>query len=274
MAKKNSKSSLVKKVFNHFIVRSLLILIIIVVIIFYGTLVMLRHYTHHGEALTVPDIRGLTLPEAAVIMKAQKLRWQLYDSVYITTEKPGVVINQNPEPGSKVKENRNVFLIINAFAPEKVRMPDVVDLSLRQAKSTLEKQGLRLGKLTYTPHIAKDYVLSQLFQGQEISKGTEIVKGSEIELVLGGGLSDEKTNVPNIIGNSLPEARETLIKYLLNFGVIIYDNTVITSADTVNALIFQQRPPAVNDALLQLGSGIDVWLTVDETKIYNSNIDD
>jgi beta-lactam-binding protein with PASTA domain len=114
-------------------------------------------------------------------------------------------------------------------------------------------------------------VLKQLYQGKEIRRGTEIVKGSEIELVLGQGLSNERTNVPNILGNTKLEAQETLIKYLLNFGVIIYDNSVVTSADTVKAFIYQQRPAARADAMLQLGSGIDVWMTVDEAKKPNSS---
>ena len=252
--------------FNHYIIRNVLILILAGVFVFWGTLVFLRHYTHHGEALPVPDVMGLTLDEAGKILKEQKMRWQLSDSVYVTLVKPGAVVSQNPEPGSKVKENRNIFLTMNALAPEKVKMPDVVGVSLRQAKTALESQGLYIGTMTYLPDIAKDYVLKQLYRGQEIRRGTEIVKGSEIELVLGRGLSDERAPVPDLLGNSFPEAKETTIKYSLNLSVPIYDNTVITSADTVDAFIYRQRPAAGDDAMLQLGSYIDVWMTVDESK--------
>jgi beta-lactam-binding protein with PASTA domain len=269
MAKTNLNSSLIleklKKLFNHYIVKNVMILMLLGIFIFYGTLVVLRHYTHHGEALSVPDVTGLTLDEAGKLLQGQKMRWQLSDSVYVTAVKPGAVVNQNPEPGSKVKENRNVFLTINALAPEKIKVPNVVDLSFRQAKTTLESQGLTIGRISYVPDIAKDYVLKQLYRGKEIRKGTEIVKGSEIELVLGRGLSDEKGPVPDLLGNTLPQARETVIKYFLNISVI-YDNTVSTSADTLKAFIYQQRPAATSDATLQLGSSVDVWMTVDETK--------
>ena len=254
-----------KKFFNHYIIKNVLILILAGGFIFYGTLVALRHYTHHGEALQVPDVTGLTLDEAGKLLQAQKMRWQLSDSVYVNSVKPGAVVSQNPEPGSKVKEKRNIFLIVNSLALEKVKMPNVVGISLRQAKSTLESQGLFVGQLTYVPDIAKDYVLKQLYRGEEIRKGTVIVKGSEIELVLGRGLSDERTPVPNILGNTLSEARETLTKYFLNFGVIISDG-IFTSADSLNAFIYRQKPTASDNATLQLGSTIDVWVTVDETK--------
>jgi beta-lactam-binding protein with PASTA domain len=194
------------------------------------------------------------------------MRWQLSDSVYVISVKPGAVVSQNPEPGSKVKENRNIFLTMNALMPEKVKMPNVVGVSFRQAKTMLESQGLNVGKMDYVPDIAKDYVLKQLYRDQEIRRGTEILKGSDIDLVLGSGLSNERTPVPNLLGNTFSEARETLTKYSLNLNVPIYDQTVITSADTLDAFIYRQRPVANGEAALQLGSYIDVWMMVDQTK--------
>ena len=257
---------ILNKFLNHYIVKNVLILIIAGFFMFYGTLVILRHYTHHGEALPVPDIRGLSLDDAGKVLNGKKMRWQLSDSVYVTSAKPGAVVNQNPEPGFKVKENRNIFLTINAMSPEKVKMPDVVGVSFRQAKTTLESQGLTIGKLTYVPDMAVNYVLKQMYLGKEIRKGTTIVKGSDIELVLGDGLSKEKTPVPDLLGNTLLEARETLTKYFLNFGVTIYDDDISTSSDSLRAFIYRQRPGAVAGAMLQLGATIDVWVTVDETK--------
>ena len=267
MTKKNlSTSEKLKMFFKHYFIRSILILMLAVIFIFWGTLVILRHYTHHGEALTVPNLMGLTLNEAENILKSKKMRWQLSDSVYVTSVKPGAVVSQNPEAGSKVKENRNIFLTMNALMPEKVKMPNVVGVSFRQAKTRLESQGLNVGTRTYVPDIAKDYVLKQLYCDQEIRRGTEILKGSDIDLILGNGLSDEKTPVPSLLGNTFLEAREILTKYSLNLSVPIYDETVITSVDSINAFIYRQRPVSNGEPALQLGSYIDVWMTVDQTK--------
>jgi beta-lactam-binding protein with PASTA domain len=264
--KKNDSSSavwtIVKKILNHFIVKNVLILMAAGMLLLWLTLTILRFYTNHGESLDVPDVRGLKVSDAEQMLRSQTMRCQLTDSVYVSTERPGAVINQYPEPGSSVKKNRNVYVIVNALAPEKVKIPKVVGVSLRQAKSMLEMQGLFIGKLTYVPDIAKDYVLRQLYRGADIRPATEIVKGSEIELVLGSGLSAERTEVPSINGYTIPEAREILTKYSLNFGVIIYDNSVETRADTLRAVIFQQKPGA--NAEVQLGSPIDVWLRVNE----------
>jgi len=267
--KNNILLNIVKKILNHFIVKNVLILTFAALIILYGTLVVLRKYTHHGEAISVPDVAGMSLLEAGITLERQNMRWHVSDSVYVSTVPPGAVVNQNPEADSKVKRNRNIFLVINAVSPEMVIMPNVVGVSLRQANSTLESQGLYVGRLTRVPHRNEGLVLRQMYRGQEIRRGTEIVKGSEIDLELGGGLSSQTTSVPNLIGNTLPQARNTLRQYVLNFRVIEYDNTVITRADSANAFVYQQRPVAAANAMIQLGSNVDVWLTVDETKRSN-----
>jgi len=263
------EKNIFKEIINHYVVKSVVALVLAGFFILYGTLVFLRYYTSHGEAIPVPDVRGLLLNEAALVLQAQHMRWQMSDSVYVSSYRPGAVVNQNPEPNSRVKKNRNVFLIINALMPEKVSMPNVVGVSYRQAKATLEQNGLVIGKLTYQPHMYEHYVLGQKYNGQDIRRGTEIIKGSEIELVIGRGLSAERTLVPNVIGSTFIEARENLTKYFLNIVVIDYDNTVRTSADSVRAFIYQQRPTANPNATLQLGASIDVWLTVDESKKPN-----
>ena len=266
MAKSRTTSTIsdqLKKILNHYIVKNVLILFLIGFFILYGTLVVIRHYTHHGEALPVPDVTGMTLSEAGKALETHQLRWRLSDSVYLTTVKPGAIVNQNPEAGFKVKKNRNVFLTINALMPEKVKMPNVVGVSFRQAKTILESQGLNVGKLTYTPDIAKNNVLKQNYKGGEIRKGTEVVKGSEIDLVLGGGLSNERTDVPNLAGLTLSDVRGHLAKYSLNLGVITFDDAVVSRTDSLGAFVWRQEPAS---GMLQLGASVDVWLTTDQTK--------
>jgi len=186
-----------KNFLNHYVVKSILILAFLGVFIFWGTLAFLRFYTNHGEAIPVPNVVGLQKDEAGKILESYKMRWYVSDSVYVGSVNPGAVVNQNPEAGSGAKVNRNVFLVVNAISPEKVRMPNVVGVSLRQARTILEQQGLTLGRTTYVPDFAKDYVLKQLYQGKEIERGKEIVKGSAIVLVLGDGLG--KLEIEDII---------------------------------------------------------------------------
>jgi len=263
----NIITTLALKILNHYIFKNFLILFILGFFFIYATLQFLRFYTNHGQAIDVPDVIGMRLSEAGATLISHRMRWQLSDSVHVASAIPGSVVSQNPEPGSKVKSNRNVFLVINAFAPEKVRMPDVVGVSHRQARSSLESRGLYIGRVTYVPYRDEGYVLRQLYMGQEIRGGTELNKGSEIELVLGGGLSSVRTSVPELTGKNLSQANTTITQFVLNLGVIIYDNTVITRTDTVNAVVYRQRPSASSNTMIPLGSSVDVWLTVDNAKV-------
>ncbi|MDR1672424.1 MAG: PASTA domain-containing protein [Bacteroidales bacterium] len=256
--------SFLKKLYNHYFVKQLLIFFIICFFLYTGTLVILRFYTHHGEATAVPDVRGLTVQEAEILLKSNKMRGKLSDSVYVATAKAGAIISQNPEAGFKVKENRNVFLVINAMTPEMVQAPNVVGVSLRQAANILEAHGLTVGKLSYMPDIARNIVLRQTYKNQNLRKGTKIIKGSGVDLVLGRGANDEITSVPDLAGLDVAQARSILTKYFLNIGVIHYDHSVVAAADTLRAFVRQQQPAAGSN--LQAGVNVDVWLTVEDNK--------
>jgi hypothetical protein len=94
-----------------------------------------------------------------------------------------------------------------------------------------------------------------------------IVKGAEIDLVLGKGLSNETTAVPNLTGFDLLLAKEFLADRYLNIGAIIYDNTIEDEEDSTTAFVWKQRPEFENENKLQLGENVDIWLTVDSTKL-------
>lgn len=235
--------------------------------IFLAVFVFLHFYTRHGKALTVPDYTGLTIEDVTEISKAKDLRYEISDSVYADDVPPGTVVEQNPLPGSKVKENRNIFLIMNAVTPEMVKMPDAMNVSLLQAKLLLENFGLSVGKLIYVPDIAMNYVLKQKYNGEHIEPGATIEKGAKIDLVLGNGLSREQARVPVLEGLNLPDAKKQIFDAFLNLGAIVYDKSIETEEDSVNAMVWKQRPDPEYNEYINLGSAIDIWLTVNEEKL-------
>lgn len=230
-------------------------------------LLFIKIYTHHGQALSVPDFRGLSLTEASQMADDKNLRLQVIDSVFTQGQPGGTVVSQVPSVNSKVKQNRIIFITINAINPEKMEVPNVVGVSIRQAEATIVSRGFKLGITQYIPDPAVNYVLRQLYRGREINPGTKIIKGSKIDLVVGMGLSSDNIPVPNLVGLSLDNARETLSQSILNFGGIIYDNSVETVEDTTNAVIWMQKPDASSGNRINLGGSVSVWLTVDQSKV-------
>lgn len=227
----------------------------------------LRIYTRHGQALSVPDLTGLSIQEADSLLEKRKLQSQIVDSVYNSFVVRGSVISQNPPPEFKVKENRTIFLTINAFNPEIIRMPNVVGVSLRQATAIITTAGLITGELTYVPDIAVNNVLQQKYKGNVIEEGDSIIKGSAVDLILGRGYSDEKTAAPDLTGLMLDLAKERITVRYLNLGAVLYDGSFMDSEDSANAFVWKQSPKFDDEILINLGSTVDIWLTVDSTKL-------
>lgn len=253
---------LFSKLFLKNLLKVLGIFLVIILLIF----TWLRFYTRHSQGIATPDFYGMTVDQVGKITKDKKLRFLVVDSVYVNSAKKGSILDQNPPPGFKVKKNRTIFLTMNAINPEKVMVPDVTGTSLREAKAVLEMRGLVIGRILYVPDIAMNNVLKQQIKGKEISEGTLVAKGSRIDLVLGRGRSNQTIDVPSLIGMRLFEAEQRLISSYLNPGAIIYDNTVLSAEDSMGARIYKQRPD-INALGINLGSTVDIWLTVAMSKI-------
>ena len=248
-------------------IKNFLIAAGILIVIIFSALLWLRIYTHHSQAIIVPDFTGLFTEEVDIIAKSKRLRIEVADSSYSDELPRGSVIKQNPAGGSKVKENRRIYLTMNAMNPEKVIMPTVTGVSLRQAKAILETYGLTIGKLSYKPDIAINNVLEQRINDTIAVPGNLVIKGTAVDLILGKGLSDETTIVPDLTGKDIKAAKETLMSRYLNTGAVIFDSNVQTEEDSVMSFVWRQRPAFGNNSRLNLGSNVDMWLTTDSTKL-------
>ena len=236
-------------------------------ILLLGTLLWLKIYTHHGKTIVVPDLTGLTVEEVDDVTSSRHLRFEVIDSVFSMEMPRGTVIKQNPNPTSRVKKNRKIFLTMNAVNPEMVSMPQLIGLSFRQARLALQNAGLVQGSITYKPDFAKNNVLQQMHGDSVINEGTEIAKGAVIDLVLGMGLSSQTTRVPNLVGLGLAEATEIISDYYLNLGAITYDESFEEAQDSSEARVWRQYPDYDEFKRLNMGMEIDIWLTLDSALI-------
>ena len=181
MAGKTEKKGLL----NNWVVRNLMIALIAVVVLLVGSMIFLNVVTQHNRELPVPDFTNMTVEEAQIEAAKAGVRVEVTDSVFVKRMKRGAVYRQNPTAGSKVKDGRRIILTINAVNAKKVTMPNLVGLSLRQAKAELMSRGLVLNRLVYVQDMATNNVLRQLKGNREIEPGTMIDSESQIDLVLG-----------------------------------------------------------------------------------------
>ncbi|MCK5134357.1 MAG: PASTA domain-containing protein [Bacteroidales bacterium] len=249
-----------KKFFRH-----LGFAITLTVIILLSILVWLKVYTHHGQAISVPDLTGLTVNEVDDVTSSRDLRFEIVDSVYSSEMPRGTVLKQNPGASSRVKKNRKIFLTMNAVNREMVTMPRLVGLSIRQARLALQNAGLPLGDIEYRPDYAINNVLQQMYNDSVINEGTEINKGAVIDLVLGMGLSKETTSVPDLMGLGVDITRKIIADFYLNIGAITYDESMLDAEDSAQAFVWRQYPEYDKFRRMNMGMEVDIWLTVDST---------
>ena len=230
-------------------------------------MIYLRIYTRHNQSFPTPDFRGKSMAELKEMADDEHLRVEISDSVYIFNRKPGIVIDQNPEPGTLEKKNRRVFITINATNPIKVEVPNIVGFTMRQAKAILEQQGLEVGALSFKPDLGVNNVLDQRFGGKSISAGTLIPKGSKVDLLLGMGMHGERTGLPLLIGLKLNDARNRIIESSLNVGRIRFDETIIDFKDSLDARVYSQYPAYTEPNTIGFGAKVDIWLTLNQSRI-------
>ncbi len=96
-----------------------------------------------------------------------------------------------------------VYLTVTSMVPEKTTMPELRDLTLRQAQSMLESAGLKLGRLSYIKTFDEDAVQNQVYKGRTIKAGTELDKGSVINLTVGMGAKAAEVMADSAVMDSL-----------------------------------------------------------------------
>lgn len=230
----------------------------ILLVVVFGLSFYLAAYTDHGESVTVPELKGLTAAEILTVADTVDLELIVIDSVYSSDVPKGTVADQDPSAGASVKSGRKVYITMNAMLPQQVKMPNLIDLTFRQAKARIESYGLKLGNLEYVPDLAENAVLGQKVNGRNMKAGAYVSKGARIDLVLGNGLSNAKVLVPYVINMTLDSARMVLLEAYFNIGAIMIDTPF---SDTSAVRVYRQSPGFMIDRPIPMGSTVDLFLT-------------
>ena len=145
-------------------------------------------------------------------------------------------------------------------------MPNLIGYSMRQAKAELSSKGLYLGKLIYVQDIATNDVLKQLYKGSEIAPGKSVIMGTSIDLVVGLSEQDNKTLVPDVSGMKYIRAVDAVHDNSLNVYKTVFDGSVKSYNDTLNAIVFRQSP-LPSSVPVDMGSEVSLYLSVDPDKV-------
>jgi beta-lactam-binding protein with PASTA domain len=229
----------------------------IVLILFFS----LGVYTRHGTGVPVPMLKGLQVEKAMDILKEQGFDYKI-DSVYVLDKPPGAVIEQDPDPGTNVKENRTIYLTVVTRVAPPVAMPDLTPYTYREAIAIMANYGLKVGDTTYRADIARDRILEVRFAGQPILPNTKLPKGSKLDLVLGNGEGATVVDVPALINLDLDEAKFAIRHGGLSLGTITYQGPITDSAN----LVVVAQSPMKTDSATKIPNGTPINVTVSQGK--------
>lgn len=177
-------------------------------------------YTNYDEGVTVPDITKQPLAEAQALLTDYGLRYEVVDRRSHSAYPADYVIDQTPSAMQIVKPNRKIYLTVNTAIQPTVIVPEVVNLSLRNAEIQLQNYGLKKGVVSYASSRFKNSVLRQ-----SIKPGTRVPKGAVVDLTVSDGLGVKQVAIPEIVGLRLPQAQQKLREVGLRTGQFRFQPT-------------------------------------------------
>ena len=180
------KQNIIKILKNPF-VANLLLAGLITLVLLGVVMAWLHSYTRHNEAGVVPDVKGLKIEEAAGFFERSNLRYNVIDSVFSSEVPSGAIVEMVPEAGSKVKDGRIVFLTINASSTQTAPIPNVKDLSFRQAQALLQATGFTSVEIEYVPGDYKDLVIGVEHRGRMLNSGEKVSLKAALVLKVSSG---------------------------------------------------------------------------------------
>jgi len=251
---------------KRFLIHLALILLFFVVILFLS-LFVLRMYTNHGQKLTLPQYIGESINFASEDAENKSFKVIVVDSVHRLGIPGGQVLNQNPVGGSKVKENRKIYLTIAKYGAEFVLtedLPKLYGMNYEFQKRRLEADEITSAVASYVYDYKSEpnTILSASYNGKKIIangtiiKGIKIEKGGTIEFVLSksdGGIID---NI-DVTCKPLDEVQFLLSASNLNIGNIIKEGEV-TNLD--QAWVYRQDPSLESSPQITTGSNIILYV--------------
>ena len=142
---------------------------------------------------------------------------------------------------------------------------DKVTASSVELDVTLNKEGWNFVTFPFdvkVSDIATNNVLRQQYKGKDIPSGRKLETESKIDLVLGLNGADAMTYVPNLHGYKYLRAVDALHDNSLNVSGLFFDKSVRTYNDSLNAVVYSQRPSATGYPTV-MGTGVTLYLSVD-----------
>jgi beta-lactam-binding protein with PASTA domain len=229
--------------------------------------VIMPTYTRHDVATRVPDVKNVSFKTADSLLTARNLQVQRQVGRYNPNVDTGIVVDQTPLPSSKVKPGRRVYLTVNAGEVPTVLIPDLSGMSVREAKNRITSADLVVGTVREDP-IPSPY--ANTITKQEPPAGDSLKEGETVDLWYSTGLGEEEVDVPTVVGYTVAEARDVLLREELRSVVVDTNLTADAESgrpvntDSLERTIYVRRQGQLPGASVRTGTEIRLFTTPDQ----------
>lgn len=190
-----------------------------------------------GEDVSVPDLYKMSTTEAVKVLGDLDLKLKISDERLFSKDiEDGRVMRQEPDPGTRVKRNVNVRVILSA-GTKTIIVPSLVGNSARSASAIFAKNGLNLTNIS---EVFCDYVVGNNIIAQEPVPGSSMIKGSRVNILVSLGSKEKVYVMPDLIGQNYDRVINHLEGAGFRIGNVFYHEYPGASA----RMIIMQFPKA------------------------------
>ena len=193
----------IKNIFQLPVYIHLIVVMIISVLAGFGAIKYIDLYTNHNQTVSVPDVKGLQIEDAAPFLENNSLRYTIVDSIYSKEVPPGAITELSPEANSRVKKNRIISITVNAKTEETAPVPELTGISRRQAYAEVKARGFKYIEEKWIEGEYRDLTVGIEYNGNIMQSGDRVPLSAILTLVYEDGnisqLEDEDEDENNTI---------------------------------------------------------------------------
>lgn len=217
------------------------------------------------------------MPLAEAKTEAEKETFQIIvnDSVHIIGKAGGIIIDQNPKPDAKVKENRKIYVTTTKYIADQIKVEGLPILYGRDfERKSKELSFMDINSIVkdyiYDPG-EPDHILEVYYNGQKIiskegrEEDVKIEKGGTLEFILSKRYGGEMS-IPDVECMDYESAFFLIENLKLKVGKIRSQGPI---TDQSAAYIVSQFPIYDPEGLIKIGDEIE--LTLSQEKPANCN---
>lgn len=200
-----------RKIFSPIVYWNLAAMMLFFALLCMGIMFWMKRYTMHGESVQVPAVKGMMLGDAEYALAEYDLMAVVVDSAYVRQQPAGIVLEQRPLAGSKVKSGREIYLTVNQKQTPTNTIPDIAgNCSRREAEARLRALGFRIGPMEFVPG-DPDWVIALKVNGREVYTGERVPYDAPVVLVVGNsdiGNEEEDEMFGDLWGDTVDDEAE------------------------------------------------------------------